>query len=556
MQHVLIILSNLDIPGAASMAARLRSCRAVCFDPCLVDELHAGGLADAEYLDFPGGPAFPDMHNGAREEALAIERELLDVAQHLLPGVTNFSWLHLNWYYLLIACRWYGPLGQYIAANKQALFGAAKPVVFINDNPAMFFWPSFVPALNVLEALARAGIEFDAFTYEQRADETGVMPMLVELGEQRGQRWDLLTHLPTCMHDVPLLNEELAASGRRVINLKSKYWDVPVSAAHHDMGLARTQDLKHRLTEASQAALGELLERMRGVIDARLSTHIPSESHRARQAEQLVRLYDGQFVTYWLLKEYFDGRPPRKMLLCDHDAGFHGPLVSYAQVQNIPVLFFPHSKTIADIQFGAQHVSCLTHPIQGEPLNDATGQRVKVYPMAFAETLTCSTATPPGLRKIGLLLNSVSLNGVMVSHWAPYIQGVRDIAEWCRARGIELDVRCRPGHTLFQQVGAATGIAAETLAAGLRRPLSDFVAGIDLCLMYDAPTTAELELLRNNVPLLNPVPEPLAKYEAVIANTAVIPRAPVAEILFRLDGMVSDPANLHAFQLDTGNRHI
>lgn len=548
MDHVLLILSPHDVKPAADTARRLGSCRCVTFDPCLVDDMLEGGLEHPEFLDFPGGPGFPDMHNGAREEALAIERELLQVAQYLLPGVSNFSWLHLNWYYLLIACRWYGPLGLYIAANRQQLFGDAKPVVFINDNPSLFFWPSFVPALNVLEALARAGIAFDAFTYEQRADETGVMPMLVDLGEQTGQRWDVLTHLPTCVHDGRLLNEELAASGRRIVNLKSKYWDVPIGAAHHDMGLARTHDVMRRLSEKSQAAQHELLERMRGVIEARLAPHLLSASHRQRQAEQMVRLYESQLMTYWMLQEYFEGRPPRKMLLCDHDAGFHGPLVAYAETQNIPVLFFPHSKTIADIQFSAQQVTCLTHPIQGASLNDATGQRVKTYPISFSEPLAASTAVPAGLRKIGLLLNSVSLNGVMVSHWEPYIGGIRAIAEWCRARGIELDVRCRPGHTLFHLVGEAIGIPAATLAAGLRRPLADYVAGIDLCLMYDAPTTAELEFLRNNVPLLNPVPEPLAKYEAVIANTGVIPRAPVEEILFRLEGMHSDVANLHSLK--------
>lgn len=548
MDHVVFVLNSQDSTAALNAVARFGpDCRVACFDPSLLDELRQAGLPQAEYVDFPGAPTFADLHNGSREEALAIERELFTLFSQALPGVRSFAWLHLNWYYLLIAARWYGALGDFVAARHAGLFGERKVVLLVNDNPALFFWPSFVPALSVLTALARADIPFEAFTYEPRADETDALPALLAMGE-RSEQWDVLTHLPTCMHDVPMLEEELNASGRRILNIRAKYWDTSVPAAR-DVGLARKADLMKIVPDSVRETLRVLLPHVQARIDLLLQPCLPNAVYRERQAVQLTSLYESQLLTYLLLHDFCAGRKPRKLLLCDHDAGFHGPLIAYAEVENIPVLFFPHSKTIADIQFSAAEVRCLTHPIQGARLNDGAGQRVQQVKLAFPETLTAPTAPGRPLRTVGLLLNSLTLNGVMVTAWEPYIAGVRRIAAWCAAHGLALEVRSRPGHTIYGQLAAATGIPADALAAGMQKPLSRFVAGIDVCLMYDAPTTAELECLRNNVPILNPLPEALAKYEAVIADPAVIPRGSVEEILFLLDGMISDAANLHAFRL-------
>ncbi|WBS02776.1 hypothetical protein OU994_00270 [Pseudoduganella sp. SL102] len=548
MDHVVIVLSSQDIPGVITTATRLGpGCRVACFDPSVLDELKAAGLPQAEYVDFPGAPTFPDLHNGSREEALAIEADLFGLFGPVLPGVRSFAWLHLNWYYLLIALRWYSALGEYIAAHYAGLFGSRKAMVLLNDNPANFFWPSFVPALCVLEALSRAGVALEAFSYEPRPDETGALPALLA-GDDRSERWDLLTHLPTCMHDVPMLEEELKASGRRIINIRAKYWDTPVPAAH-DVGLGHKHDLLRIVPENVRNTLNLLLPHVQARIDAVLAPHIRVDAYRERQAKQLTSLYETQLLTYLLLHDFFAGRKPRKMLLCDHDAGFHGPLIAYADAEGIPVLFFPHSKTIADIQFSADNVACLVHPVQGASLNDGAGRRVAHHKLAFPETLSAFTVLPHGLRTVGLLLNSITLNGVMVGGWQPFMDGIRLVANWCRRHGVALEVRSRPGHSIYEMVAEATGIPADTLAANMRKPLSQFAAEIDLCLMYDAPTTAELEFLRRNVPILNPIPEALAKYEAVIACTDIIPRGAVEEILFRMEGFASDPANLHAFKL-------
>lgn len=548
MKHVIILLSSLDIPCAHNKLAQLDgNARVITFDPVLLDEIHMAGLEHAEYIDFPGGPTFPDLHNGAREEALAAEAMIFELLKPVLPGVSQFAWLHLNWYYLLIARRWYHALGEYVASNASTLLGDATPIVFVNDNPSLFFWPSFIPGVCLLEALSRYQLGFQAYTYGPRDDETDALPALFERDGDGSEQWDLLTHLPTCMHDVRMLNDELQASGKRIVNLHAKYWDIEVQTGRM-VPLARKGDVMRVLPEHLHTTLTQLRSLLERRLDELLAPQLPSDAYRTRQAEQMAKLYETQLVMYLLLPGYFAGRKPRKMLLSDHDAGFHGPLVAYAEAENIPVLFVPHSKTTADIQFPAAVVSCLTHPIQGAAINDAAGRRVQQRKIAWPEMLAGRT-TMPSLRRVGLLLNSLSLNGVLVSAYAPYMEGIRQIGDWCRQHGVELDVRCRPGHTLYAAVSDATGIAVETLAAGMRRPLEAYVAELDLCLMYDAPTTAELEFLRNSVPLLNPVPEPLAKYEAVIADPTVIPRAPVEEILFQMTGFLTDPASLQALRV-------
>ena len=87
----------------------------------------------------------------------------------------------------------------------------------------------------------------------------------------------------------------------------------------------------------------------------------------------------------------------------------------------------------------------------------------------------------------------------------------------------------------------ATGLSRQTLAEGLSESLADFAASVDICLMYDAPTSADLEFLRNGVALLNPVPEPLYCAEAMQANASVVPRDDVEATLHRLADLASDP---------------
>ena len=153
------------------------------------------------------------------------------------------------------------------------------------------------------------------------------------------------------------------------------------------------------------------------------------------------------------------------------------------------------------------------------------------------------------LRRIGLQLNGISLNGIYCTECRAYLAGIVRVAEWCRANGIELTVRCRQGQTLYQLLEDAIGIPRASLEASIRGSLSEFAAQVDLCLMYDAPTNADLEFLRNGIPILNPIVSPLSRAEAATANARVVSRDSVEAILDMVESFVTDPVALQRFRM-------
>jgi hypothetical protein len=555
VDDVLLILSSHDIPSAVRTAHGLSAWRAITFDPHLLGEIREAGLQQAEYIELEAHPSFDEMHNRARLGALDVERKLFAPVAHLLPGVSNFGWQHLNFYYLFLASTWYAEVGRWMAGRYRERFGEAMPHLYINDNPMTVYWPSFVPAVTVLEALNGGQLPFKAYSYEPRPDETNVVPMLLDLDGDRSGRWDVLTHLPTVFRDSDMIKQELAASGKSVINVTAKYWDIEMPSARN-LGLVRTDDAIQRLPAALQQTIAGMVAQLEAGAERVLTPYLATPAFRERQARFFSSMYRSQLVMYFLLHDFFAGRAPRSMLLSDHDAGFLGPLVAYAEAEKIPVWFMPHSKTTPDIQFNRDTVRCLTHPIQGAPISDEHGRLTVSQKLAFPEHWSASSLPVGPVRKVGLLLNSLTLNGIPCTNFAVYMDGIRRIADWCRAQGVTLSVRGRPGHDLYFALEQATGLTQEELHAGLTVPLVQFASAQDVCLMYDAPTTAEIDFLRNGVPLLNPIPEPLAKYEYVIASTDVIPRASVEETLFVLGEFVSDPACLQRFRVRQFQRYV
>jgi len=537
--HVLLVLYSEDIPTAVATATALDDCRVVVFDPLLLDPLLAAGVA-AEYVECTTMPAFPELHEQARSTALAIEERLLALVQPLVPAVARLSWGHLDLYYFLMGHRSHAAIGQYLASHM----AGATLHLLVNDNPASFYWPSFVPTLVIMEMLNFAGIAFEAHRYGVRADETNVAPMLVGTHEAPV---DVLTHLPTCVHDVAFLNEELAASGRTIFNLHSKYWDIALTAQSE----VRLLDIDNLLSVAPPA-FTEPVEQFRALVaaelDAVLAPYISTPSFRARQVTYFSRMYRAQFITYVLLNSYFSAHLPGKILLSGHDAGFHGPIVSFAERHRIPVLLFPHSKTTADLQFDGAHVTTLTHPMQGHAILDAAQQPTRNVLLAYPERFGGSSVAPAPLKRVGLLLNALSVNGIMSGTYGAYIAGIRSIADWCAQRGLELVVRGRPGMPMMTLLERDAGIDVASAVHATAISLADYAASVDLCLMYDAPTTAELEFLRNAVPILNPIAEPLSRCESMTSNTDVIPQAGIAATLAKVDTFIDNPQLLQSFR--------
>ncbi len=539
MDNLLIITSSHDIAVAETVAARLEQYRVVFFDPTLVDPIAASALRNAEFVAWNACPDYPALVAAAHADAHAFEAALDAELRELLPDVSLAGWQHLNLFYFFLGHRWYDGLWKDVLGKLRG----HKPHVFLCDNPSTYYWPSFVPALLLLQLLRTMEIPFSAVKYGARPEEADVV---INFGEAGAGPYDVLSHLPTCFYDAAHFSAELQASGKTNLHIEPKYWGVPFEAT------AKTNLMRlHHQQALSGGAppLSALAERLEARLDALLAPYLATPEYRARQARQLSTLYQCQVVDLHALERHFHTHKPGKLLLSDHDAGFHGPLLSFAARHRIPVLMVPHAKTSEDIEFDYGDVTMLTHPMQGSPLFNSRRRRLRHQTLPYVENFGASSAPPGPLKTVGLLLNGISLNGIMCTEFSLYLAGIVRIAAWCAEHGVTLRIRCRQAQSLIEIIERACGADADAMRACLVGSLSQFAQSVDLCLMYDAPTNADIEFLRTAVPILNPIPAPLSKAEAATADSRIVPRASVEATLAQLDDFRDDANNLHIFAM-------
>jgi hypothetical protein len=538
--NVLIITSSYDIPIAETAAEGLDSYRTFFFDPTLVDEIKRSKLRNTELIVWNDCPTSTVLDAYGHERATAFERALDAAVRPVLGDISLEGWQHFNLTYFFQQFRWYSGLWPAVLERLEGM----TPHIFVCDAPPSFYWPSFIPTLLLLQYLRTLGRPFNALRYGERPDEADVVINLTD-GNPEGKRYDVLTHLPTCFYDIPYFREELVASGRSVLNIEPKYWSVG-QVPGDTVNLMRLGDQQR--VNGPDPRLAELAALLDAHIEPLLTPYIATAGFRERYAAQLSRLYQSQYISCQLLERYFHNGRPARVLLADDDAGFHGPILSYAARHQIPVLQVPHSKVSLDRDFIHTNVTVLTHAVQGGVPVNTHRKRLPHALLAYPEQLQASTAYPAPLRKVGLLLNGLSLNGLMCTAHEPYFAGIRAIDAWCKRRGVELTIRSRPGQSMHQLLQAEIGMDVGALDASLARPLAEWAGTVDVCLMYDAPTTASLEFLKNGIPIVNPTPDSLSPAETLTCDTALVPRGDVAAILRQLDGFLDDTDNLDAFR--------
>src|SRR5208337_3605872 len=64
----------------------------------------------------------------------------------------------------------------------------------------------------------------------------------------------LLTHLPTCFYDIDYFCQELHATGKLLVNIEAKHWNVPITA-QYQVGLTETESVLTSLAPAQQDLL-------------------------------------------------------------------------------------------------------------------------------------------------------------------------------------------------------------------------------------------------------------------------------------------------------------
>lgn len=542
MEDILVI-SDGDCIDTAMLVARDRpDLRTWVFDPTLFERAIDTGLPRVELIAPRPATDHPVLLGWARERAFALEASLDRVLQSLGPAPSILGWQHLNLHYQITATRWYAELWD----AELPRFAGTRPHLFMCDNPAHYYWPSFGPTLQLAHRLRGAGIEFKAFAFGARADLSTRVPRLFGPGLDE-QPVSLLTHLPTAFYEKGYFLDEVRASGHRAMNLQARIWNVdfPVDV---DVPVASSGQAREWLDPAELERIDTFHSLAAQQLETELAAAVPSPEHRRRQAEHIAEGYRAQLITLALLRRRFAQHRPSRVLITEHDAGFHGPILSFADEQGIPVLMVPHSKTTPDLDFPGRHITSLTHPMQAEAMSDAHGLRVRHYRMAYPEVFNGTGAPSGDLRTVGLLLNGLAINGVQFTRLDAFLAGIRRIADWCRTQGLALKVRGRPGQAMTTLLCEATGQDRQTILASAPETLAEFARSVDVCLMYDAPTSADVEFLKNGIAILNPVPEPLFKAEALAANAQVVPRDDVEGTLQRLADLVADPRRFADFR--------
>ncbi len=541
MKDILVILTIADLPIARHISAELEDYEVYLFDAGLADPAAASGLRNVELFTTLGGPSFHAMDRQAHSLALDLETHL-DTLRRRHREMSIVGWQHLNLYYSFMTLEWYGALWERTELKKA---GPRRVHLFINDRPAEYYFESFLPAVLLMSYLQKHGIEFIAYRHGAKGTPAYPIPDFpgIAAADVSGR---VLTHLPTCFYDIDFYCDELRAAGKSTINLEAKLWNVP-TATDRQIGLTDPERVLARLAPAQREEVAVLARELYHALDLRLAPHIDLPDYRARQVDHIVQLYRSQLLLYFELQRYFGNAAPAKLVLSEHDAGFHGPLIAFAEQRSLPVVLLPHSKVSGDIEFTYENIVVLCHPLQGQPIHDGVRRRVPYRAVLYPERFTGTSAVGHGMRTVSLMLNAPSLNGVPYVATDVYLDGIKRIVTWCRDHGINVKIRCRPGHAVVRVLSAYLGVDPDTLGRNVAESMEDHVRGCDLCLMYDMPTTAALHFLRTAVAILNPVTSVPTTAFLAIAHPEVIVTESVEATLERLEAFRSDPLTLYAF---------
>ena len=550
MGNIVIIRRSQDIPTAKKILAQVKDCRVLVFDPVMVDLVYYEGIKDVEYFNWAECPAYADLEQECKELAMRMEDRLADITKPFFPDCDLQGWQQLNLYYLTVSLQWYSALWHAITG---VLLGQ-KVHIIVCDNPLTYYFNSNIPALLLIERVKLLQIEFETYHYieSDRPAANQILDLQVELEDV--QHETLLTHLPTCVYDLIFFNKELEASEKKVINLQAKHFDMP-ARAHLSMRITDLAAVWDNLNPIIQTQLQNIYLQLVPAIDQMLALWLKLPEHRQAQVEQIAKVYQAQFCNWILLNIFFFRSKPSKILLSDHDADFHGPIINFAKNNNIPVLLLPHAKTIAQVDFSYKNITAFTHPMQGNVILNRNREMVENVPFIYPEVHQARPKLNRPIKKIGLMLNSISLNGVYYCDYGIYMQGIVQIIQWCQARNLELQIRGKPSYSIVRLIAAHTGFNLNKLVECVLGPIEDFVEDCDVCLMYDTPTSGCIEFLRRGIPILNPLVHQLSLSESTFSSPNFISRKPVVNILADLEPLLLDEDAFEAFRMDQFNRY-
>lgn len=547
MADRILVLHRLDIAPAEQLAQQLRDAGSAPVLTVLDPSLHAyaatSGSPQMQLLNLRGGDVDScEAAARALSAARIISGEADALMSALIPQARGAAWLSF-WFRTLhtvvYGCRTIArTLAPHVASDQVHLL--------LPDVPHRYGYHSFAPAQVLHQVLREAGQAPRLWNNPLPAAEPAQLPDPWSVPADLAP--ELLCCIPTCFHDSPLFTRELLASGKRVLVLPSPVYDVATDGLPR-CGTLPAAHLAERLDRADLQRLDALLPQLATLLLRHVEPLLGSNGMAQRQVQAMVEGYRQNALLFLALQGRFGQQPPHTLLISNHDVGLHGALVSFARRHGLRIVMVPHAKIFNSVVPSYdQDVLCLTHPMQGGEVIDVDGCRMQTGALDFGRTLQLPAQDPRPLATLGIVLNAVSANSIMLLDMHIYMHGLQQLLAWCKARGVQCRIRCRPNGTILPLLCARLGLDVDELANHQQGSLLDFAQGCDLVLGYDVPTSGAFDLLEQGLPVLQVLCRRLEPEQLRMADERIVPRPFIAEALRQLDGFVDDPLSLWRYR--------
>lgn len=561
MAHRIAALHRIDLSSAAQLAQQLRDHPGgkgeepivTVVDPALLNHAHANGMPQVQLITLPDC----DIVHGVYTQTLAATRmmcaEADAVMAELVPTARGAAWCGHWLQFLHHTAIGYRNIGLQLAARLQG----DTVHVLLPDLPHRFGYHSYVPGLLVSDTLRSAGIAVQLYSCSTPGWDAPLMadPLSPEAADPAAGAVDLLCHLPTCFYDSALFASEIVAANRQALVLPSPLFDVPLAGLPRS-AMASPDEIARRLPAALQEQLGSTLQRLEALLFKRMTSLLPSARLAQTQVHALVEGYRQNALLYLALEQRFSGRPPRTLLISNHDVGFHGALHSFARKHGMRTLMLPHAKVYPDPLTSYGHdIQCLAHPLQGGDVLDLDGSAMPWAALDFGAAYQVPSAPPEPLATLGIVLNAVSLNNMPLVALQLYVRGLVQLRDWCTAQAVDCRIRCRPNGSVMSMLVDELKLCPDDLVRDQEGSIADFGAGCNLVLGYDVPTSGVLELLQHGVPVIQALCRRLGLQEWRSIDPAVVPQWQLPQVIERLTEFRRDGLELWRFRRQQVSQH-
>lgn len=542
MSEVVTVLHRFDIGPAAGLAEQLGA-RIFAIDPVMHGRITGANLPAPLVHTRAQSHVALGAWQAAERDTVALCKELGSVlASVTTPAAAQSGWCAHRLFHMFWTLHGYRQLWpDAVKAVKADHWRVVMPQL-----PHAYGTNSFMPALLLIEELIRQGVQHTLYSYECPGLDSFQLPDLRQLPDATP---DILCHLPTCGHDAAYIAQELRESGLSFALLSPQMYDADFGGLPAT-GLVDVAEVRAMLGAEAMARVEALSQPLRDILRRHLAPHVKRSHFIDMQVQSLWEALEVQLVFYLWLEQRLGTRPPRQLLISNHDATVHGALMSFAQAHGAAIKLLPHSRVYnVAIRTDGLAPLCLHHGLQDGPTLDMAHRQLPSGRLAYPGAWTPPDITGHReLRTVGLVLNGISANGMCLVDFERYVDGVREIIGWARHRGLVLKLRVRTAETPVLLVAERLQLDVNELMQHVEGSLLDFARGCDLVLGYDVPTSGLQDLVRQGIAVLQGEFRPLARFEWGIVDARVIPRYNLPETLERLAVLQANPALFHEFR--------